>query len=181
MYSEDITTNNNELEAEVIQAPEVEEVPTIDEDAPTEEQRDAVDTTEVNKTTFAPTEAEIQRWARNPMEISNETVKNFYIQRALNVVKSSITETLAKIKADSVADLELTGKMDERTVQRIKGFQYYINHFKYYRTNQSNEPLPVNGQMDARTMQLLLNRLDLTGKQQSTVILNSAIADFNNQ
>lgn len=120
-------------------------------------------------------EKEIKIYAKDPSEIPNETIKIFYTQRALNVIKNNISEIQAKILISKQHDLEITGKMDDRTIKAIETFQKYINHYKYH---APNEPLEVTGKLDKKTMQLLVTRLNLIDKSQSEEIIHKSIEDI---
>lgn len=117
----------------------------------------------------------IRFYAKNPFEIANETMKIFYTQRALNIVKNNISETGAKALIAGQQDLELTGKMDDRTTKAIEAFQKYINHYKYH---TPNEPLEVTGKLNIKTMEALIARINLTGNSQSEEIVRKSLQDI---
>lgn len=134
-----------------------------------------IDNTETQKPKFSPTQLEIQNWSKNPLEIPNETVRNLYIQHALNIVKNNISETGAKALIAGQKDLELTGKMDDRTTKAIEAFQKYINHYQYH---TPNEPLEVTGKLNIKTMEVLVARVNLTGNSQSEEIVRKSLQDI---
>ncbi len=121
------------------------------------------------------TSEELSKWEKNPMEIPNEMIRVLYIQGGLNYLKKDLTEftkSEAEVIVTDKSDLQLTGTMDETTIQRIKVFQQYANYFKYHKAGQ---PLNTDGKMNQETMNALVARINSLNPAQSSELLQKAI------